>query len=103
MEISKDAKRKRQELCDQLDVALLTNEVRISAGKYRVTVERLPTAKQPDNLVDCEECDGTGKVEKTCNGCGVVLTKQNVGGDGFGFEGDDVCKKCEAEDEKHAD
>lgn len=53
------------------------------------------------NLVDCEECDGTGKVEQTCNGCGVVITAKNAGGEhGLGFEGDDVCKKCEAEDDK---
>lgn len=51
------------------------------------------------NLVDCAHCDGTGKVEQTCNGCGKVLTAKTVAAP-FGTEGDDVCKACEKADEE---
>ena len=46
---------------------------------------------------------GTGMVEAYCSSCNVLLTTKNVGGEyGFGYEGDDCCKKCEAIDEAWA-
>ena len=61
--------------------------------------ERARDERRPDNARDCGVCEGEGWVEATCNSCGMSLTKRNVA-QPFGYEGDDVCKKCKKADEE---
>lgn len=43
--------------------------------------------------IDCEACEGFGKVDAYCNDCLEQLTEANVSTK-FGEEGDDICRKC---------
>jgi hypothetical protein len=49
VDVAAEAKNKRRELVERLDVALIANAVRVPAGTWRVTLTRVPAKVEPDD------------------------------------------------------
>lgn len=80
IEIPKDAKDKRQSLCDEINCAFTISGARVHAGRYRVVIEKLPKEKIAkscsihEEMYWCPICEP--EKERNCPACGKPKNKE---------------------------